>query len=471
MERIVKIFLLFHLPIFSKVESLVAQQTPLYAQYYLNPYLYNPAMAGAKEEPGAYFLYRKQWAGIDGAPETQVFTLDGKLDKHPVGLGLTFFNDVTNIIGRTGGVLTGAYQVQLASEHTLRFGLSLSAARNRIFFDRINAEDVSDPNLLNVVDQKTAFESNAGLAYNYQNLHVAFAAEQLFQNSLLYRNEALFRTLNYTLVRHYYTSLYYILKVAPELEIQPMLMIRTVQGLRSQLDFNTVLSWKKTVWANANYRHGIGAGFSLGWALDEQFVFGYAYEFPTTDLNILGNATHEFVLGLRLNRGTYSPLAGKNSATPAGLSAADYEKMDALSQQNELLGERQQKLEAKLNEQNEELRLLREIVSGYEQELAEAISKLQANPAQITSEEKGPYYLVVGALRTLENAKLLQRIIKREAGLDTRVVQSASGTWYFVYIREFNSVAEGTGQIEELLKSPARPYIIGNPWIYKSEKK
>lgn len=470
MERIVKIFLLFHLSIFSKVEVLVAQQTPLYAQYYLNPYLYNPAMAGAKAEPGAYFLYRKQWAGIDGAPETQVFTLDGKLDKHPVGLGLTFFNDVTNIIGRTGGALTGAYQVQLASEHTLRFGLSLSASRNRIFFDRINAEDLSDPNLLNVVDQKTAFESNAGLVYNYQNLHIAFAAEQLFQNSLLYRNEALFRTLNYTLVRHYYTSLYYILKVAPELELQPMLMIRTVQGLRSQLDFNTVLNWKKTVWANVNYRHGIGAGFSLGWALDKQFVFGYAYEFPTTDLNILGNATHEFVLGLRLNRGTNSPVSRKNSTAQAGLSAADYEKMDALSQQNELLGERQEKLEAKLDEQNEELRLLREIVSGYEQELAEAIGKLQANPEQ-TPGEKGPYYLVVGALRTLENAKLLQRIIKREAGIDTRVVQSASGTWYFVYTREFNSVAEGTGQVEELLKSPARPYIIGNPWIYKSEKK
>jgi hypothetical protein len=61
--------------------------------------------------------------------------------------------------------------------------------------------------------------------------------------------------------------------------------------------------------------------------------------------------------------------------------------------------------------------------------------------------------------------------LKREGGLDTRVIQSASGTWYFVYSKEMDSLANANVLIEELLKSKAQPYIIGNPWIYKWEER
>ncbi|MEM9327133.1 MAG: type IX secretion system membrane protein PorP/SprF [Bacteroidota bacterium] len=65
-----------------------AQQTPLYSQYFLNPYLYNPATVGFDGEAKAFFLYRKQWVGVEGAPETQAFTIDGQLKNERVGLGL-----------------------------------------------------------------------------------------------------------------------------------------------------------------------------------------------------------------------------------------------------------------------------------------------------------------------------------------------------------------------------------------------
>lgn len=474
MERIVpKTFVLVLSLFINSVESF-SQQTPLYTQYFLNPFLYNPASAGIAETPQAWFLYRKQWAGIDGAPETQVFTLDGTLEKHPVGLGLTLFNDVTNIIGRTSGGLSASYEAQLSAEQRLRFGMSLMAIRNRIFFDRIHAEDVSDPNLLTVVDQRTAFEGNAGLIYMFKKLQFSFSAEQLFQSSVLYRNEALFKTLDYTFVRHYYTALNYEFTANSDLSVKPMLLIRTIQGLPSQLDVGTLVSYKQLAWANLSYRHKIGGGISVGFALDEQFLFGYTYEFPTSDLNILGSITHEFMLGLRLKKPVDSPVTRQKNTELKSLerqNAVQYEKIDALQQQNERVTEQLQVTQNQLEEQSEELRLLREIVGGYEEELSKAIIKLQASPADTLSESSGPFYLVVGSLRTLENAKLLQRIMKREAGLDTRIVQSASGSWYFIYTRELKSFSEGSALIEELLNSPARPYIIGNPWIYKWEKR
>ena len=99
--------------------ELTAQQTPLYGQYFLNPYLYNPATAGLDGESKAYFLNRKQWVGVEGAPETQAFTIDGQLKNQRVGLGISFFNDITNVIGRVNGALSASYLLDLAPDHQL----------------------------------------------------------------------------------------------------------------------------------------------------------------------------------------------------------------------------------------------------------------------------------------------------------------------------------------------------------------
>jgi len=444
-----------------------SQQTPLFTQYFLNPFLYNPALTGANENPAAWMLYRRQWAGVDGAPETQVFTLDAPLRKQPVGLGLTFFNDVTNIIGRTSGALTAAYTASLSSRQKLSFGMSLVAIRNRIFFDRIRADDTSDPNLLATVDQRTVFESNAGLHYSIGRLRVGFSGEQLFQSTVRYRNEALFRSLDYTFVRHYYTTLAYRFRAGAALAVRPMVLVRTVQGLPSQPEMSLLFDYHDLIWANVNYRHKVGAGVAVGFCVDEQFVFGYSYEFPTTDLNILGSITHEFALGLKLGKPKETKLATVSAGQP---TEREYERIDQLQQQNELMSRRLTDTERQLERQNEELALLTATVDGYARELARAIVELQATPADTVPEESRRLYLVVGALRTIENAKLFQRILKREAGLDTRVVQSGSGTWYFVYTREVPSVAEGNLFINELRKGKASAFFIGQPWIYKGEQ-
>lgn len=431
-------------------------------------------MAGYSQSPSAWFLYRKQWAGVEGAPETQVFTMDTRLQEEPVGLGFTFFNDVTNIIGKTSGTITGSYQVALAPNQTLRFGMSFVALQNRIFFDRVQADDISDPNLLTTVDQRTVFEAGAGLHYKINKLRIGFSSDQLFQNTVRYRNEALFKSLDYTFIRHYYTSADYTFKAGKNFEITPIVLIRTVQGLPSQVDVSTLLNYKQLLWLNLMYRPSIGAGASLGMTLADQFSFGYSYEFPTSDISILGGITHEFVLGLKLGRGGSQQATTAKNGNIKSLeqqTALQHEKIDALKQENEVVSSQLSQTQSQLREQNEELRLLREIVSGYEADLTRAIAQLQASPQDTLSSDGGPYYLVVGALRTVENAKLFQRILKREAGLDTRVIQNAGATWYFVYTEEMSSLRDAIDKVGTLRNSKAQPFIIGNPWVYKLEKR
>ena len=65
--------------------ELKAQQIPLYSQYQMNPFLYNPARTGEREHTYLYGIYRRQWTDIAGSPETIALTVDGPLKSKKKG--------------------------------------------------------------------------------------------------------------------------------------------------------------------------------------------------------------------------------------------------------------------------------------------------------------------------------------------------------------------------------------------------
>lgn len=71
-----------------------AQQDPEYTQYMYNTMAVNPAYAGSTGTIEAKIsLYRSQWVGMPGAPETQSFSVHSPLRNEKLGLGLSVVND------------------------------------------------------------------------------------------------------------------------------------------------------------------------------------------------------------------------------------------------------------------------------------------------------------------------------------------------------------------------------------------
>src|SRR5205809_3706579 len=64
---------------------LVAQQRPYYTQYILNNYIINPAIAGIENYWDVKVSHRHQWVGLDGAPVTTYFTIQGPLNRNDLG--------------------------------------------------------------------------------------------------------------------------------------------------------------------------------------------------------------------------------------------------------------------------------------------------------------------------------------------------------------------------------------------------
>ena len=56
-----------------------AQQLPQYSQYVLNNYLTNPAVGGIESYTDLRMGYRRQWSGLDGAPESFYASVHGSI--------------------------------------------------------------------------------------------------------------------------------------------------------------------------------------------------------------------------------------------------------------------------------------------------------------------------------------------------------------------------------------------------------
>ena len=73
-----KIILIFTTMLFWSLSG-SAQQDPMVSQYMFNGLYLNPAYAGSHDYWSSTLSYRNQWVGFEGAPETEIAAVDGRI--------------------------------------------------------------------------------------------------------------------------------------------------------------------------------------------------------------------------------------------------------------------------------------------------------------------------------------------------------------------------------------------------------
>src|SRR5688572_18958602 len=114
--------LILLLVMLASINKVMAQQDPAYSMFMYNGTAINPAVAGSAETLSATALYRKQWAGIKGSPETQALNIDAPFWSKKVGLGLSIVNDKIGVVQNLNINAQYAYRVQFQNS-TLSMGL------------------------------------------------------------------------------------------------------------------------------------------------------------------------------------------------------------------------------------------------------------------------------------------------------------------------------------------------------------
>ena len=121
-----------------------AQQDPQYTQYMYNMNVVNPAYAGSKESLSLTALYRKQWSGLDGAPETFTFSGHSPISDK-VGLGLSAVKDELGPISETNVYADFSYTLEVGDNTKLALGIKAGATFHDVGLTSLELQDPGDP--------------------------------------------------------------------------------------------------------------------------------------------------------------------------------------------------------------------------------------------------------------------------------------------------------------------------------------
>lgn len=115
--------LILLMSLFFMLPSAQAQQDSQYTQYMYNTISVNPAYAGSRESLSVLGVYRNQWVGLDGAPETLNFSAHSPIGVKGIGLGLGLTSDKLGPSEESVITADFSYTIQFSEEIKLAFGV------------------------------------------------------------------------------------------------------------------------------------------------------------------------------------------------------------------------------------------------------------------------------------------------------------------------------------------------------------
>ncbi|MEY3367026.1 MAG: hypothetical protein RI973_181 [Bacteroidota bacterium] len=280
---------------------LFSQQLPLFTQYRENQTLINPAAISRSyltNEQNLSFgaSYRRQWNGIEGAPQTAVLRGDFLYtDANPVTLitGGYLINDQTGptgfsgVYGRVGGLITGdPYYGGIAA------GLSLGAVQYRVNASQIRLRDQNDL----VANDQSKIYPDVGLGvFAYKRMEGGF-----LKGDYLYGGISIPQVIGLDLnfkdasgefstqrIQHYYAMIGLYKFFRDDAFLEPSIWLKYLPNVPLNVDFNLRYQMAGNFWIGAggsssraaHLETGVRIGENLGMDNDLQIGYGFDYHF------------------------------------------------------------------------------------------------------------------------------------------------------------------------------------------------
>lgn len=276
-----------------------AQQSPHFTQYMLNEFIINPAVAGTNDYYQIRSNHRFQWVGLTDPPLTNTLSVYGPSAKLPMGFGGQIYNDVTGPTSRTGFTGSYAYNLALNEDIRLSMGLSFGLLQYKIDGTQLSPKDASDLAIQPVVYSAYVPDATMGVYAYAETWYAGLSVSQLFNNNLKIFDEK--SGLN-RLKSHAFLTGGYRYEIDNDFTLEPSIIIKGTAPKAFQFDVSTRVIWQEMVWGGLSYRLKDAVSVLLGYAYDQKFYFGYAYDIGLSGLRKYNSGSHEIMIGYRFNK-------------------------------------------------------------------------------------------------------------------------------------------------------------------------
>lgn len=285
--------------IITSVNVCFSQQDAQYTQYMYNTQIINPGYIGSKNALGFGLLYRTQWAGFDGAPNTGTFTFNtplGLLKRNAIGLSIV--NDRIGPSNETSITVDYAYSLLLSGNSRISFGIKGGLSILDVDYTKLNIYDENDWQFAENIDKKVQPQIGAGIYYNDDKLYLGLSVPNFFNSKHYNANNTNNSNEDAIAIErlHYFFIAGYVFDINESIRFKPATMLKWVNGSPLQVDVSANFLFNNKFTLGASYRWDAAISAMAGFQISEQFFLGVGYDFQTTDIQDHSNGSYEFFL-------------------------------------------------------------------------------------------------------------------------------------------------------------------------------
>ena len=280
--------------------SLKAQQEGHYTQFMYNKLYLNPAYAGARGVPSIMAIYRSQWVGFEGAPQSVLASFNGPFLSNRVGVGATIAHMKIGLQRDFRATLSYSYDMVAQDEFSLRLGLSGSLRSLGFAYNDAKPAQSGDLSVEN--ERINDFYGNVGAGVYgtiMERYYFGLSVPHLYSNAIgLVNGNA------NTLAKesqHFYGMAGAIIPLSEDINLMPAVLLKYVKNAPFNADLNVNLDIRRKFTAGISYRlGGDGSGDSVDllafWQATPQLGIGGAYDFTLSNLKDYSAGSFELLL-------------------------------------------------------------------------------------------------------------------------------------------------------------------------------
>ena len=279
--------------------SAMSQQDPQYTQYMYNTTNINPAYAGSRGSLSIFGLHRTQWAGLDGAPQTNAFSINTPIGDSKVGLGVNFINDKLGVMDENTISIDFSYTLDLGGQHNankLSFGLKGSANMLNVAYSKLLTYNPNDPRFAEDISGEFTPNIGAGIYWHNDRTYLGASIPNFLETTRYDDNVQ--STMRQSM--HYYFMGGHVFDLNPTLKFKPAFLLKAVKGAPLQADVtaNFLIHDKFTL--GAAYRWDAAWSGLAGFQITDGLFIGYSYDSDIKALKNYNNGSHEIFLRFEL---------------------------------------------------------------------------------------------------------------------------------------------------------------------------
>jgi|SRR5690554_929414 len=274
-----------------------AQQDPQYTQYMYNTININPAYAGSRGSLSIFGLHRTQWAGLDGAPQTNAFSINTPLSQSKLGLGVSFINDKLGVMSENTVSIDLSYTIDLNNRGSkFSFGLKGSANLLSVEYSRLLIYNPNDPNFQNDISGQFTPNIGAGIYWHNNKSYLGLSVPNFLETTRY--DDNIQSTMRQTM--SYYLMGGHIFDLNPTLKFKPAFLVKATNGAPLQADITANFLIQDKFTLGAAYRWDAAWSALAGFQITDGMFIGYSYDAETTKLANYSNGSHEVFLRFEL---------------------------------------------------------------------------------------------------------------------------------------------------------------------------